>query len=308
MRLVVMAGLLILLFAAPAAAVSAYDDVPLDHWAYEVLDCLIFRGVLQGYPADFFDGHRQLTRFEFAQAVCRILDKPGLLGTCSDDVADVARLQTEFAAELALPMCEYPSTDGGLQSTWTGPPAVAPAADEPPVDSIETLSLSLWTGIEASPAPAEPRTEEVPVWETPLAGIPVGNAAASNSGLDYRVVLLQQGDGSLIWQMRVVNTGDQAVVLSFDTNERCDFRAWDGKILCWNCNNNRFFVQAPVRINLLPGPEHALEFRSHPWRGEDNTGMAWVDAPGGRCPMAHCEAVVLLSSGPVTLGFDAELP
>jgi len=53
---------------------SAYDDLPTDHWAYSMLDQLCRDGVLEGYPEGFFNGSRLLTRYEFAQAVARLLD------------------------------------------------------------------------------------------------------------------------------------------------------------------------------------------------------------------------------------------
>lgn len=56
------------------AVPSAYDDIPRTHWAYGALDYLADSGTLEGYPEDFFKGDRTLTRYEFAQAVARLLD------------------------------------------------------------------------------------------------------------------------------------------------------------------------------------------------------------------------------------------
>lgn len=55
--------------------VSAYGDVPLDHWMYPALDYLTNTGWVEGYPADFFSCGRLLTSYEFAQATARLLDK-----------------------------------------------------------------------------------------------------------------------------------------------------------------------------------------------------------------------------------------
>lgn len=52
--------------------VTAYDDVPTDHWAYEALECLVECGCLDRYPQGFFSGERVLTRYDFAQAVRRL--------------------------------------------------------------------------------------------------------------------------------------------------------------------------------------------------------------------------------------------
>jgi hypothetical protein len=217
-------------------------------------------------------------------------------------MADVSRLQSEFATELVFPICELPSADGSLSSIWIGRrenPASAETDDSPSSDFIDYLDL--WSGIEVFPSLAAPRAEEVPVWESPLAGIPVNNATAGVGGLDSSLWLMRQTDGSYVWQLRIVNTGGKTAQLSFSTHECCDFRVWDGSAMRWNYNNNRFFFQTPLLINVHPGPEHALELRSEPWHGTDNTGAVM---PG---QIHHFEAVLLLSGGPVTLGFDAEL-
>jgi hypothetical protein len=75
MRWIIGLTLAVVLFGTSAAwAASAYDDVKTDHWAYNALDYLTERGVLEGYPDGFFKGDRTLTRYEFAQAVARLLD------------------------------------------------------------------------------------------------------------------------------------------------------------------------------------------------------------------------------------------
>jgi len=75
MRFIIATLIALMLFGVSSAyAQSAYDDVPRDHWAYNALDYLTERGVLEGYPDGFFKGDRTLTRYEFAQAVARLLD------------------------------------------------------------------------------------------------------------------------------------------------------------------------------------------------------------------------------------------
>ncbi|MBN2082207.1 putative porin, partial [bacterium] len=87
--------------ATSAFAASAYDDVPRDHWAYNALDYLTDRGVLEGYPDGFFKGDRTLTRYEFAQAVARLLDTIGD-GNSDEQIRIMAdTLRAEFADQLA---------------------------------------------------------------------------------------------------------------------------------------------------------------------------------------------------------------
>jgi len=91
----------VMLTASMAFAQSAYDDVPRDHWAYNALDYLTERGVLEGYPDGFFKGDRTLTRYEFAQAIARLLDTIGT-GAGDEQVNIMAEtLRAEFSDQLA---------------------------------------------------------------------------------------------------------------------------------------------------------------------------------------------------------------
>ncbi len=70
-RYVVLAALLFVATGRPALAASA--DVPFDHWAYDAVDQLQKAGVLIGYPDGLIRGKRAMTRYEFAEAVARML-------------------------------------------------------------------------------------------------------------------------------------------------------------------------------------------------------------------------------------------
>lgn len=54
-----------------SAAVPA--DVPWDHWAYDAIAELYDAGLIEGYPDGTFKGSRNLTRYEFAMALARLL-------------------------------------------------------------------------------------------------------------------------------------------------------------------------------------------------------------------------------------------
>ena len=67
-------------FVAPAQAQdrAEFSDVPLTHWAYPALQKLAAAGILEGYPpTGNFIGQRPMTRYEFAVAIARLLDKIG---------------------------------------------------------------------------------------------------------------------------------------------------------------------------------------------------------------------------------------
>src|SRR4051812_37764118 len=60
-------------FARPALAQGPFADVPNDHWAYDAVNELAQRGIVNGYPDSTFGGKRALTRYEFAVAIQRML-------------------------------------------------------------------------------------------------------------------------------------------------------------------------------------------------------------------------------------------
>lgn len=65
------------LAAVPAFAQGGgpFADVPTDHWAYQSVDRLQREGIVIGYPDGTYGGRRAMTRYEFAVAIARLLDK-----------------------------------------------------------------------------------------------------------------------------------------------------------------------------------------------------------------------------------------
>ena len=68
-----------------------FPDVPENHWAYDYIDSLQKRGIIEGYPDGNFGGDRSCTRYEYAAMLYRALEK----GFPVD-----SRLLDEFKAEL----------------------------------------------------------------------------------------------------------------------------------------------------------------------------------------------------------------
>jgi hypothetical protein len=54
---------------------AEYPDVPQNHWAYATLNRLSHAGLIDGMPNDTYMGNNPMTRYEFAVAIARILDK-----------------------------------------------------------------------------------------------------------------------------------------------------------------------------------------------------------------------------------------
>ena len=55
-----------------------FKDVPKDHWAYDAIQELAERGMIEGYEgkaSNYFKGNKSLTRYEFAQAIMKIIRK-----------------------------------------------------------------------------------------------------------------------------------------------------------------------------------------------------------------------------------------
>ncbi|MBC8103537.1 MAG: S-layer homology domain-containing protein [Cytophagales bacterium] len=58
-----------------AQASGPFADVPTDHWAYQSVDKLQKGGIVIGYPDGTYGGKRAMTRYEFAVAIARLLEK-----------------------------------------------------------------------------------------------------------------------------------------------------------------------------------------------------------------------------------------
>jgi hypothetical protein len=90
-------------------SVSQLSDVRPTDWAFTALQSLVERyNCIAGYPDRTYRGQRAMTRFEFAAGLNACLDKineiiaAGLADKVGkDDLEAIARLQEEFAAELA---------------------------------------------------------------------------------------------------------------------------------------------------------------------------------------------------------------
>lgn len=73
---VVSALLLLAVALGPAfAQPQPFSDVPTNHWAYNAVNSLAEQGLIEGYPDGTFKGKQALTRYEFAQALARLMDR-----------------------------------------------------------------------------------------------------------------------------------------------------------------------------------------------------------------------------------------
>ena len=90
--------------AALTAGVSAYaanpfSDVSTSDWAYQAISDLSDQGIVEGYPDGTFKGQQNMTRYELAQIIARLMAKEDQLN--AEQKATVDKLAAQYADELA---------------------------------------------------------------------------------------------------------------------------------------------------------------------------------------------------------------
>lgn len=68
----------IIMIPAYLIAAMPFKDVPTDHWAYDAVRELAERGMVEGYDgkrSNRFKGNKTLSRYEFAQALMKMIQK-----------------------------------------------------------------------------------------------------------------------------------------------------------------------------------------------------------------------------------------
>lgn len=89
------------LFAAAAFTVSAanpFADVDTSSWAYQAVSQLSDQGVVDGYPDGTFKGDKNVSRYELAQIIARLMAKEDSLN--DSQKAMVQKLSAEYADDL----------------------------------------------------------------------------------------------------------------------------------------------------------------------------------------------------------------
>lgn len=89
------------LFATAAFTVSAanpFADVDISSWAYQAVSQLSDQGVVDGYPDGTFKGDKNVSRYELAQIIARLMAKEESLN--DSQKAMVKKLSAEYADDL----------------------------------------------------------------------------------------------------------------------------------------------------------------------------------------------------------------
>ncbi|MFZ2960804.1 MAG: S-layer homology domain-containing protein [Candidatus Ozemobacteraceae bacterium] len=110
MKRISMFLVLAFLLTTVMASANPFTDVPFSHWAYDAVNKLAAKGLLQGYPDGTFKGEKHVTRYALAMVTAKMLAnveqmmEKGLDGklVTKADLQTLEKLTVEFADELAL--------------------------------------------------------------------------------------------------------------------------------------------------------------------------------------------------------------
>ena len=98
-RILALAAVAALTAGVSAYAANPFSDVTPSDWAYQAVVDLSEQGVVEGYPDGTFKGERNITRYEMAQIIARMLAKEDQLN--AEQRATLDKLAGEYADELA---------------------------------------------------------------------------------------------------------------------------------------------------------------------------------------------------------------
>lgn len=145
-----LAGLLTALYLAvtpmTAQTPEMFREVPSTHWAYGAIRQLAWSGLAEAYPADYFNGERQLSRFEFAMVTeCAFsnvwdeawLTEPGfeirVLNQVEQLEPNTSKALLQLIEEFKVELVAVGKSVRGVRSSQNGP-----------------ITISNWFGLEDS--------------------------------------------------------------------------------------------------------------------------------------------------------------
>ena len=92
------------LLMAPGAFAQSFEDLPSDHWAAQAVQKLVDKGVMTGFPDKTFQGKRNVSRYELAATLNKLLEKIESIDVSkqTQEVKDtVAAMKKDLGAEMA---------------------------------------------------------------------------------------------------------------------------------------------------------------------------------------------------------------
>lgn len=97
-KILAMAAAAALAAGASAFAANPFSDVSTSDWAYQAVADLSEQGIVEGYPNGTFEGQKNITRYEMAQIIARMMAKEDQYN--AEQRATIDKLAAEYADEL----------------------------------------------------------------------------------------------------------------------------------------------------------------------------------------------------------------
>ena len=97
-KILAMAAVAALAAGASAYAANPFADVSTSDWAYQAVADLSDQGIVEGYPDGTFKGQTNITRYEMAQIIARLMAKEDQYN--AEQRATIDKLAAEYADEL----------------------------------------------------------------------------------------------------------------------------------------------------------------------------------------------------------------
>ena len=97
-KILAMAAVAALAAGASAYAANPFADVSTSDWAYQAVSDLSDQGIVEGYPDGTFKGQTNITRYEMAQIIARLMAKEDQYN--AEQRATIDKLAGEYADEL----------------------------------------------------------------------------------------------------------------------------------------------------------------------------------------------------------------
>ncbi|MCK8827948.1 S-layer homology domain-containing protein [Natroniella acetigena] len=109
--------MLIINATLPVLAGGQIEDVSSEHWAYQSVVKLVERGYMSLYEGNKFQGEDEVTRYELAEIIAKMLEniEQGRVAAEDDDMLTLKKLATEFREELVEVMKHNKELEEGIE-------------------------------------------------------------------------------------------------------------------------------------------------------------------------------------------------
>ncbi|GGR21853.1 S-layer homology domain-containing protein [Deinococcus ruber] len=137
--------------AASAPQVPTLTDVPAGHWAKDAIDKIVAKGIILGYPDGTFRGTQNLTRYEAAVIISRLLDQIAA-GTVTTTTGSTTTIDPETLTALQNAVQELAADLAALGVRVTDLESNSVSQDD--FARLEARVEALGTPTDTTPAPA----------------------------------------------------------------------------------------------------------------------------------------------------------